>query len=192
MEFGDFGLRDAIVVASVLAGIYVVVMALRLMQLRKARPAPAVDLVPPKVPEAPAGEDEDDDVPVMFFDVPRTPFVPPPAPAYDEPEPESEPVSDFGAHLQRTRHDNEVRLLRDEVMVLRAEVAELKAARRVSPQYADAMALAQRGLTAQDLADRCGISLGEAELVSALAREAVNFDDEDDHGGKDRRIQSAA
>ena len=65
---------------------------------------------------------------------------------------------------------------------MRVEVEELRAARRVSPQYSEAMELAQRGMSAQDVADRLGISLAEAELVHALSRGSKNFDEGDEHG----------
>jgi hypothetical protein len=53
---------------------------------------------------------------------------------------------------------------------LRGEVELIKAARAVSPQYNDALSLAQKGMRPEDIAETCGISIGEAELVCALAR----------------------
>lgn len=53
---------------------------------------------------------------------------------------------------------------------LRAEVEQIKAARAVSPQYNDALSMAQKGMRPEDIAETCGISIGEAELVCALAR----------------------
>lgn len=53
---------------------------------------------------------------------------------------------------------------------LKSEVEQIKAARAVSPQYNDALALAQKGMRPQDIAEACGISIGEADLVCALAR----------------------
>ncbi|MFN3884680.1 MAG: DUF2802 domain-containing protein, partial [Rhodocyclaceae bacterium] len=73
-------------------------------------------------------------------------------------------------HLARYDLEREVGKLREEVAQLRDEVKELRAARNVSPQYAEALGLAQRGLSAQQIADRMGISLAEAELVHALSR----------------------
>ncbi|MFN3883995.1 MAG: DUF2802 domain-containing protein [Rhodocyclaceae bacterium] len=95
---------------------------------------------------------------------------------------------DFGEsladHLARSEVEMEVQRMRDEIARMRAEVEELRAARRVSPQYAEAMELVQRGLSAQQVADRLGISLAEAELVQALARGESNFDEGDGHGGE--------
>jgi hypothetical protein len=66
----------------------------------------------------------------------------------------------------------ELSTLRQELAAVRDEVERLKAARHVAPQYADAMALAQRGADAHTIAERCGISLGEAELVRALGKKS--------------------
>lgn len=58
--------------------------------------------------------------------------------------------------------------VRGEVAALREAVADLKTARDMPAQYNEAMALASRGGSAQQIADSCGISLAEAELVQAL------------------------
>lgn len=87
-------------------------------------------------------------------------------------------------HLARSETELEVRRLRQEIEDLRAELEELRAARRVSPQYAEAMELSQRGLTARDVADRLGISLAEAELVHALSRGDQDFDVGEDDGAE--------
>jgi DNA-directed RNA polymerase specialized sigma24 family protein len=53
---------------------------------------------------------------------------------------------------------------------LKEEVSLLKAARNVSPQYGEAVTLAQKGMAPQQIAERCGISVAEAEMVCALSR----------------------
>lgn len=131
---------------------------------------------------------------------PEEPFAVPPAPTFDWEdvkelfgEPAESPAqppparrSGFGEHLAdhlaRSDMEMEVQRMRDEMERMRAEVEELRAARRVSPQYAEAMELAQRGLSAQDVADRLGISLAEAELVHALSRGKDNFAEGENHG----------
>jgi hypothetical protein len=85
-------------------------------------------------------------------------------------------------HLARSDMEMEVQRMRDEMERMRTEMEELRAARRVSPQYAEAMELAQRGLSAQDVADRLGISLAEAELVHALSCGRNNFAEGDSDG----------
>ncbi|MBB4014475.1 DUF2802 domain-containing protein [Niveibacterium umoris] len=66
--------------------------------------------------------------------------------------------------------------LREEMDAMResfeAEIGALRNARSVSPQYGEAVALAQRGFETAAIAERCGISVSEAELVAALARGA--------------------
>lgn len=88
---------------------------------------------------------------------------------------------DFASQLARSSMERalqvEVEHLRQEMQQLRAEVAhlatelrQLKMIHNVSPVYAEAVTLAQQGVSTVDIADRCGISLGEAELVAALAK----------------------
>lgn len=66
----------------------------------------------------------------------------------------------------------EVAALHEEVGGLRSDVENMKAARLVAPQYGEAVSLAQQGLDALTIADRCGIAVAEAELVCALSRGA--------------------
>lgn len=176
MDFDAITLRDIVLLVIGLVGVYLAVMVLRLVRLRRRRSATEDE---PSMEAPTLAEDADDGSAEDLV------YSPPPVARPAAPAPA------FGAELARTQYDAELRLLREEVAQLRAEVGllrgelnDLKAARMVSPQYADAMALAQRGLTAQDVADRCGISLGEAELVWALSRGPTNFDQEEDYGGE--------
>jgi flagellar biosynthesis/type III secretory pathway M-ring protein FliF/YscJ len=57
-----------------------------------------------------------------------------------------------------------------EIAELREQIDMLRNARNVAPQYGEAVGLAQRGLTSDAIAERCGISVSEAELVAALSR----------------------
>lgn len=72
---------------------------------------------------------------------------------------------DLGARIaaQEERHLAELE-------ELRAQIEMLRNARNVSPQYGEAVGLAQRGLTSDAIAERCGISVSEAELVASLSR----------------------
>jgi hypothetical protein len=178
MDFDAVSLRDIVLAVIGLVGVYLAVMVLRLLRLRRRSAARDEDepAIPPTLGEAP-----DDDLPEE-----NLVYTPPPA-SRQAPS----PVADFGAELARSQQDTEIRRLREEVRQLREEVGQLRgeladanAARLVSPQYSDAMAMAQRGLSAQDVADRCSISLGEAELVWALSRGPKNFDQEDEYGGE--------
>lgn len=99
-----------------------------------------------------------------------------PAPALVDAE-ESAAITDFPRELARSGLElefqqlrREVAQLRDETKHLAAEVWNLKTARNVAPIYGEAMTLAQQGEPPADIAAQCGISVGEAELVAALAR----------------------
>lgn len=90
---------------------------------------------------------------------------------------ESASIPDFPRELARSSLDLEFQQLRQEVAQLReetkhlaAEVWNLKMARNVAPIYGEAMTLAQQGEPPAGIAAQCGISVGEAELVAALAR----------------------
>jgi len=76
----------------------------------------------------------------------------------------------------RTRHE----ALQTEVNALHESFAELRAASQVSPIYGEAVSLARRGYDVQVIAERCGISVAEAELVRSLSGETKN-DGEADH-----------
>lgn len=91
-----------------------------------------------------------------------------------QPQP-AEPVwkqdpAQFGEQTLKTGIEAELVALRGELAALKAEVALLKTARNVSPQYGEAVALAQQGMAADRIAERCGISVAEAEMVRALSR----------------------
>ena len=83
----------------------------------------------------------------------------------------------FGEQLFRSGVEAELQQMRSELAGLKENMAQLKAARRVSPQYNEAMRLAQDGMAARDIADECGISLGEAELVLSLSRNKQEYED---------------
>lgn len=76
----------------------------------------------------------------------------------------------------RTRHE----ALQAEVSALKESLAELRAASQVSPIYGEAVSLARRGYDVQVIAERCGISVAEAELVRSLSSETRD-DGEADH-----------
>lgn len=197
METEMFGWREAILLLVGLAVIYLLVTLYRLLRVGKRSPeSVSRSLEEPRATESPTVPELTETVPtlavsrssewndVIDLELPDA-TEPVPATAAEVPP----RVSGFGeqlaAHLARSDLEREVRLLRKQVDELRAELEELRAVRNISPQYAEAVALAQRGLTAQDVADRMGISLAEAELVHALSRGESIFD-EGEHDGTDR------
>lgn len=196
MESG-FGWRELAILAVVLAGIYLVVALLALMRIRRPRapspnvePGAAKDLGPPfRAP--PPGHVWDH----PFLTPVRLPDEAPPGPVevdllLDElstTPPASPAPSTFAATLAATELEAEVRQLRAEVQQLRQELAEMQQARRISPLYADAAALANRGFDARGVAEECGISVAEAELVLAMSRDEQNFDSEVEDGADGRK-----
>lgn len=174
MDAELFGWRTAVLLVLGLAVLYLLVTLYRLIRVGQ-RPASQEEpaTVRPVAPDATAN------VPELTETVAESA----PAPLR---------VAGFGEqlaeHLARPDLEREVRSLRAEINELRAEIEELKAARHISPHYAEALALAQRGLSAQDVADRLSISLAEAELVQALSRGEQIFEEgEDDGADRDER-----
>jgi hypothetical protein len=195
MESG-MGWRELVILAAAVAGVYLVIALLALARLRRkpARPtnvepsAPG-DLGPPfKAP--PPGHVWDH----PFLTPVRLPDEPPPAPTevdlvMDELSAAASgpsATSPFAATLAATELEAEVRQLRAEIEALRQELAEVKQARRISPLYADAAALAHRGFDARGVAEECGISVAEAELVLAMSKDEKNFESEVGNGAQGR------
>lgn len=192
-----FGWREAILLLLGVVVLYLLVTVIRLLRIGK-RPAASVAQEPPlagiAAPEpAPPPELTEAVAPLPvsrsteWNDVVDVELLAGPASVAKSSA--EAPVSGFGEqlaeHLARSDLEREVRQLRKEVGQLRAELDDLRAVRNISPHYAEALALAQRGLTAQDVADRMGISLAEAELVHALSRGESIFE-EGEHDGTDR------
>jgi len=206
MEMEMFGWREGLLILMGLAVIYFLLTLYRLLRVGK-RPAgtrkeepPIAEPVAPIAPEpeptealAPLAVSQSNEWnDIVDLEMLRGTASPPTPVAEVAPR-----ATGFGEqlaeHLARADLDREVRLLRQEVNELRAELEELRAVRNISPQYAEAVALAQRGLTAQDVADRMGISLAEAELVHALSRGESNFDEGENNGAErdDREVRDS-
>jgi len=156
MNYLDIGWRDGVLLAVTLLGVYFVLSLLKFMQLRYRHESFGGVI---RLPDAPFVEEE---VRPFSMRMTQEPLVAAPSPR-------------FGDRLaEKIESADEVEKLRDEVGRLRREVADLRVARRVSSQYSEAMALAQRGYDARGIAAECGISVGEAELVAALGRTCEN------------------
>lgn len=61
---------------------------------------------------------------------------------------------------------------------LQEQVTTLAAAQGVSPEYNEALVCARRGLDAGAIAERCSISVAEAELIRSLAERQGQADEE--------------
>lgn len=101
---------------------------------------------------------------IVIIRLSRMPRPRPPEPVWKQ------DPSRFGEQVVKSGIEKELAELRGEVEALKDEVALLKAARNVSPQYGEAVTMAQQGVAAQQIAERCGISVAEAEMVRALSR----------------------
>ncbi len=171
----ELGLREGIWALVAILTLYLVVILFRLAIPRRSADS-SDSSAPPKtlLAEPPAAE----------------PLKPPPPPEPDlTSSPEEEAVSrDLlnELEIQQLRRDvaqlrTESDFLRRELAATRRDVDELRDARQasrerveyarpVSPQHSEAMLLAGRGFEASRIAEHCGISVAEAELVCALAR----------------------
>jgi len=185
IDFAQFGWRDGVLFIAVGIGVYVAIMMLRLLQMGK-RKAPLFDTDNDATDEsltASAGADTGDDrAAVTSYELPF--HFQPAAMASAQPANDAAavaPAPTFADTPANHLLQQEVHQLRAEVAALREELLDMQASRRVSPQYADAMALARRGFDAHGIADHCGIALGEAELVMALARGADETNEEDEY-----------
>ena len=192
MDWTVFGGREVIFLLVAVAVIYLLVLLLKFTQIGRGKLAPPMqepdldqEVAPaptaePLVTEAPSANQppstpEWADVQALFGNMETA-----------GKQPATAQPSGFGEHLAehlaRSEMEMEIQRMRTEMERLRAELEELRVARRVSPQYAEAMELAQRGLSAQAVADHLDISLAEAELVQALSRGDKNFEEGDEHG----------
>lgn len=169
----ELGVREAIWALVGVLSLYLVVILFRLALPRTARAAAEA--------------------------APQTEVVaaPPAAVAVETmPAPPEIPLAEMNElEIQQLRRDigqlrTEQDFLRSELVALRLDMNEIQGAldraeaqipppqapasqqyvRPVSPQHSEAMLLAGRGVAAAQIADHCGISVAEAELVCALAR----------------------
>ena len=169
------GWRDVILVLAVMAGVYLVFLVMRLIQV--------------------AGKRRDGKMQEAKLRLSGwQPSASEAAPASPPPEPTAPEQQEFARELARSNIEVELERLRresayqrDELARLAEEISQLKASRNVSPLYNEAMALAQQGMSAAGIAGRCGISIGEAELVASLARSGTAFERHEQGEDRDER-----
>lgn len=161
----EVGWREFLLLAVVIAAVWLGLSLLQLRRLPKPRSAAApITLIRSEEP--------------VVADAP--PVEPAPGPVFAE-------------HLAWTRLEADVAQLRAEVAAMRIELSELREAPRVSPYYAEAADLVRRGYDARGVAAECGISVAEAELVLAMCGGKKSFEDEvnDDRNEHDTPSESA-
>ncbi len=167
MEFdfiGGIGWRDIVLIVAAIVGVYLVLSVMRLFRVAAKRR----DGAQPDIAHGRVGSPADAAV--------------------------AQPAPEFARELARSSVEVELQslrregaLLREELTRLGEEVSRLKAAHNVSPLYNEAMALAQQGMPATGIAGHCGISIGEAELVAALARGGAEFERHQQGEDRDER-----
>ncbi len=156
-ELSSLGLRDILLLAAGLVAAYLIVQLLRLTKPAKPSSASAGQLAPEQPPSQ------------------RTEPIAPRVDTSDIDFADHLAISAINLEVQRLRRESAD--MKAELDQLREDVRQLKATHNVSPIYSEAMTMAQRGELPAGIAARCGISLGEAELVAALANR--QFGDED-------------
>ena len=178
----NVGARELIWLLIALLVVYVLVQLLRLRSVRRIAPAKQGESAAAALPEGAAA---------------ATPEAAPapgiedalPAAARDEVRERAERIA-LELEVQQLRRDigqlrseldsqrREAARLATELGELRDTVAGVEATQRVSPQYNEAVMLARRGLSAEAVAERCGISVAEAALVrSMIQREGQQGED---------------
>jgi hypothetical protein len=133
-----------------------------------------------------AVQDGDGDTDVLVFDArPHPPSSPRASPAAPAPRSAAAPAGDeFQPTLALQQLRRELAQLRAELAAQREQFDAVRADLRtmqeqldaalasqgVSPEYNEALVFARRGLDAEAISERCGISMAEAELVRSLAQ----------------------
>ena len=170
---GGIGWRDAVLVAAAVIGIYLVLSVMRLLQVAgKRRDGKKQD----------AKRKSSGWQPDILIDAAEVPPAPA-APQFDFAEELAR--SNVAVELERLRRESAH--LREELARLAEEVARLKATRNGSPLYNEAMVLARQGMPVNGIAGHCGISIGEAELIAALARSGSEFERHEQGEDRDER-----
>jgi hypothetical protein len=97
----------------------------------------------------------------------------------------------FQATLDATSLRHEIDALREDLAQQRAtlvalsqsldglkeQIESVSVAQGISPEYNEALVCARRGLDVEAIAERCGISVAEAELVRSLAERQGDADE---------------
>lgn len=177
-------MREILLLVIVAVGAYVAFQLYRVARLRARGADRPAEHAPAAPADASAGGEPDIDNGFDELDelVYRRPVAAAPAPAAEAPS----EVFQLELELRRLRREFEQQRdqQRSEIAALRERVETAEAAlvaqqaqagsslvrQGVSPEYDEALLCAQRGLDVEAIAERCGITVAEAELVRSLAR----------------------
>ena len=175
MDFGglaNLSWREALIAAIVLLALYVVVVYVRMRRLKRAK----AGIEAPQVRKAQSAMAAYAAVQEPALSAEPEPLAAPSEAAFPWNEPPGTPAEQKIEALEREVNQlrKEVGGLRAEVLVLREErrreVAQVQVTQNASPLYSDAMQMAMQGHDAATIAQHCGISRAESELVVALVR----------------------
>jgi hypothetical protein len=191
---GELTLREIVLCLAGALVLYLLWLCAQLARLRKPGADAALSFsVPTGMPETIhsqiLGGDPEHLYSSVHYDGPRPP-EPSESPRAEPhltrfPEPDAAPFGfDALLEVRQTRHLLDELLqkhleLQHEFSAIKLELQGLRAACQVSPVYGEAVALAQRGYDVDAIAERCGISVAEAQLVRSLSADAKKGDDND-------------
>jgi uncharacterized protein DUF2802 len=146
----NLGLRELVWLVVGLLGLYMAMQLGRLLGLRRARRAEAAESdSEPESELQPADIEPDLEVQHLRREVAML----------------REELASADSAWQEANRRLEAELLR-----LREGMEGMQVERSVSPDYGEAMVLARRGLAAEVIAERCGISVAEAALIRSLVQ----------------------
>lgn len=165
--------REALIAIIVLLALYVLVVYFRFRRLKREK----ADLALPSAAATQSAVAAYAAVQEPVLSAEPEPLAAPSEAAF----PWNEPPPEVPGQKKIEALEREINQLRKEVGGLRAEVLLLREERRrevtqsqvtqnVSPLYSDAMQMAMQGHDAASIAQHCGISRAESELVVALVR----------------------
>jgi hypothetical protein len=174
-----------------LYGAWQLLRALAAGRRRAQEASPPARRAAPTAEESEADDEDDEDGFEGGFDyAPIARPLTPPAPAAGTapsaaptpaPAPAGPDAFQLELELQRMRREvaglraaldvqqGEIGGLHESVRLLREQLESAAAAPAGAPQYTEALVFARRGLPAELIAERCDISVAEAELVRSLA-----------------------
>lgn len=177
------GWREALLGAVALLVLYVFIVFFRLRRLRRLRAAAADSAASgaTAVSEGASAAEPSAAPAVAAYVEASFPWNEPP----EEPQSAATPAVPVVDDKRLKAAEAEIANLREQVSVLRGELAALRedvrlkvervqASHNVAPIYGDAMQMAVAGYDAAAIAERCGVARAEAELVVALIRNREN------------------
>lgn len=144
IDLSAIGWKEAALIALVILAAYMGYALVRLSMLNARRTAEAA---PPPVPEAPV-----------------------PAPPLVDLQAELDMLLDARLAPLMQALETRLDLIEDRLDGVSRRLETVNQLPPVAPQYSEALSLAARGLSAEDIAEQCDMSVGEAELVRTLAQ----------------------